>query len=153
MNRRIVAISLFTVLLCLPWIGSALSAAEIKWYPAEEGLILGKKEGKKVFMNFFSDTCGYCKQMDRTTFKDPRVIEGLNEGYIAIRVDTEKNRDLARAYFVRGLPTTWFISETGEKISNLPGYVEPDMMLKILSYIGEDKYRSMSFQSYLESRP
>jgi thioredoxin-related protein len=151
MRRHLFAM-LLTALLTLSWIGEARCDTEIKWYSAQEGLALGKAKGKKVFMNFFADWCAYCKKMEQTTFKDPRVIDLLNEAYISVRVDTEKEQDLARAYFVRGLPTSWFLSETGEKISNLPGYVEPDMLLKILTFISKDKYQTMSFKSYLESQ-
>lgn len=140
----------FVFLSC--WTAGTVFASEIKWYSAEEGLLLGKKEGKKVFMNFYADWCSYCKQMEQTTFKDSRVVGALNNKFIAVRVNTETNKEIAQQYFVRGLPTSWFLTETGEKISNIPGYVEPEMLLNILGYIGENKYHTMSFKSYLESR-
>jgi hypothetical protein len=48
------------------------------------------------------------------------------------------------------LPSTWFISENGDKIGNRPGYIASDEMLKILKYIGTDSYLSMSFKSFME---
>ena len=152
MKHRLVIICIVTFVFLFSLTERPVFANEIKWYSAEEGLLLGKKEGKKVFMNFYADWCNYCKQMEATTFKDYRVVGALNSKFIAVRVNTEKNKEIAQQYFVRGLPTSWFLTETGEKISNLPGYVEPEMLLKILSYIGEDKYQSISFKTYLESQ-
>ena len=49
-----------------------------------------------------------------------------------------------------GLPSTWFISEDGNRIGNRPGYIASDEMLKILKYIGTDSYLSMSFKAFME---
>lgn len=44
---------------------------------------------KKVFINFYADWCTYCKEMDRTTFTDIKVINLLNNEYYAVKMNIE----------------------------------------------------------------
>lgn len=123
----------------------------VKWYTYKEGVERGKHEKKNVFLNFYADWCGFCKKMDRETFKDPTVISYLNENFISVRVNSDKELDVARQYYVTGLPVSWFIAENGEKISSLPGYVPADLLVNILKYIYTDKYKEMSFRDFVSA--
>lgn len=129
----------------------APSSGVIKWYPYDEGIALGLKEKKDVFLNFYANWCGYCKKMDNGTFKDSSVVAYLNENFISIKVNSDKEKRIASAYYVSGLPTSWFISKDGEKISNLPGYVPADMLMNILKYIYTDSYKKMNFRKFLDN--
>ena len=100
-------------------------------------------------MVFNADWCRYCVQMEKETFQDPTVIAYVNRNFVPISVNSDKQQDIAAKYNVRGLPSTWFISEDGEKIGNRPGYIASDEMLKILKYIGTDSYQSMSFKDFV----
>jgi len=44
---------------------------------------------KKVFINFYTDWCAYCKKMDEAAFKNNEVISLLNENYYAVKMDAE----------------------------------------------------------------
>jgi thioredoxin-related protein len=129
----------------------ALSSDSIGWYGYKEGMELGKKGQKKVFLYFYSDLCRYCKDMEKITFKDRAIIDFLNSGFIPIRVNADKERAASNEYKVAGLPSNWFITENGENISNLPGYIPPGKLYIILKYIHTDSYKSMTFKSYLKN--
>ncbi len=127
---------------------AATTDEKIRWYDYNEGLELGKNQNRKVFINFYADWCGYCKQMDRETFQDRAVIAYLNEEFVPVRVDTEQNQKAAADYRVRGLPVSWFIAEDGEPIGSQPGYIPPDTLLSLLRYIGTDSYKTMKFTEF-----
>jgi thioredoxin-related protein len=134
------------------WIYSpAFSSDRINWHTYKEGMELGKKGQKKVFLYFYADWCGYCRDMEKITFKDQSVIDVLNSRFIPVRVNTDKEKEAASGYNIRGLPSNWFITENGENISNRPGYIPPNMLLFILKYIHTDSYKSMTFKSYLKN--
>lgn len=133
-------------------ISDVQAASRIKWYSYDEGMVRREEEQKNVFLNFYTQWCGFCKKMDNETFRDPAVIAYLNEHFISIKINSEKQRRLATEYYVMGLPTSWFISEKGEKISNLPGYVSADMLINILKYVHTGSYKRMSFGNFLNSR-
>lgn len=133
------------------WICSpAFSSDSINWHKYKEGMEIGKKEQKKVFLYFYADWCGYCKDMEKITFKDRAVIDLLNSGFIPVKVNTDKEKAAADEYNVSGLPSNWFIAGNGENISSLPGYIPPDKLFFILKYIHTDSYKSMTFKSYLK---
>ncbi len=123
----------------------------IKWYSYKKGMALGKSDGKKVYLSFYADWCGFCKVFDNTTYKDPRVISFLNENFISIRVNTDKEKSLAADYRVTGLPSNWFISETGERIGNRPGYIQPKEFLIFLKYVITNSYETMTLNDFMRN--
>ena len=124
---------------------------KINWHAYEQGLALAKQEKKKIFVHFYADWCAYCEKMEKETLKNPAVIDYLNEHFIPVRVNSDKKRDLARNYFIRGLPSTWFVSETGEKISSLPGYISAEMLLNALKFVHTDSYKRISFKDFIDA--
>ena len=144
----ILTLILFTGAVC----ASSLRAGEegIQWLSYAEGRQRGEAENKKVFLVFNADWCKYCLLMEKETFQNPTVIAYVNRNFVPVSVNSDKEQDIASAFDVRGLPSTWFISEDGNRIGNRPGYIPAKEMLKILKYIGSDSYLSMSFEAFLK---
>lgn len=132
--------------------GTQTANEGIQWFSYAEGRQRGMEENKKVFLVFNADWCRYCLQMEKETFRNPTVIAYVNRNFIPISVNSDREQDIAAKYSVRGLPSTWFISEKGDNIGNRPGYIAADEMLRILKYIGSDSYLSMSFQAFVEKQ-
>ena len=122
------------ILFCLStWLpNSTLPAGGIKWYAYNEGMALGENEKKRVFLHFYADWCYYCKKMAKETFHDPSVVSFLDENFIAIRVDVEKQKKITSSYDVRGVPTTWILEEKGDKIGPMLGYIPPGKFILML---------------------
>lgn len=114
---------------------SSSGIQEIQWHSYDNGMARGKFEKKKVFLHFTAAWCYYCGVMDNKTFKDPAVISALNENFIAIKVDYDKERNTSSFYSVRGLPDTIFIAEDGEIIGRRPGYITAEQLKLILKSI------------------
>ena len=114
--------------------GSA-SSTEIQWHSYDSGMARGKFEKKRVFLHFTAAWCYYCGVMDNQTFKDPAVISALNEDFIAIKVDYDKEKNTSTFYRVQGLPDTIFIAEDGEIIGRRPGYITAEQLKLILKSI------------------
>ena len=117
-------------------IASAVPASEgINWRSYEEGMALSKIEKKKVFLHFYANWCGFCRKMANTTFKDSALIDYLNENFMPIRVDTDQEPETAGNYGVAGLPFTLFLTEMGEPIFSVPGYISTDVLMSMLKEI------------------
>lgn len=162
MKKRLIVICFVLVTLSAHAVSSA-NENQIKWYPYEEGLAAGQKEGKKIFLHFYADWCHFCKEMKKRTFASSNVINYLNENFISILVNTDKEGKLASNYFVRGLPATFFLTPDGKKInmpieagksmSNIPGFISEEMFLKLVRFVHEDSYNSMTFKDYIDKEP
>jgi len=120
----------------------------IKWYTYNEGMKLGRKEGKKIFMHFWAEWCAYCTQMRNETFTDKSVIRYLNQNFISVKVDFDGEQTIAAKHKVRGLPDTHFLNEEGVRISNLPGFIGAELLIGILKYMHTDSYKKMSFDRF-----
>lgn len=107
----------------------------VKWHSYEEGKVLGKIEKKKVFIHFYANWCGFCVKMAKETFRNSEVVSYLNENFISIRVDFDEDAATAQKYGVMGLPSNWFLTEMGQPIVNIPGYISPDAMLSMLKEV------------------
>ena len=53
-----------------------------------------KKAAKPLIIDVYTDWCGWCKRMDATTFKDPRVAEYVSANFYAVKLDAEQKGDI-----------------------------------------------------------
>lgn len=66
--------------------------ASIKWNKLDDRLMIrAAKEGKFLFIYVRTETCGFCKKMERVVFKNKSVIKLINSQYVSILVDTERD--------------------------------------------------------------
>jgi len=144
-------LSMAVFVLLLAVAGPAHALNQIKWHSYEEGLNMALSENKKIFINFHADWCKFCHTMDRQTFKDPDVIAFLNSNFIAIKVDADHEKSVARKYNINPLPDSWFLSEKGEVIGNKPGYLPAKEMMLILQFVHTESYLKMSYGEFRKS--
>jgi thioredoxin-related protein len=140
------------------------SPSVINWLKYDQGLEQAKKDGKKILVFFYTDWCGYCKRMNALTFTDEGVKKLLADKFIAVKVNGESRntvtvdkssiteRELTAKYGVRGYPTSWFLEPTGEKISPLVGYIQTVDFTNVLTYLGNDWYKTMGYEEYLKKK-
>ena len=105
--------------------------ASIRWTSFQEAMHEAKVTGKPVMVDFSATWCGYCKMLDRQTYADPRVIHALT-GWIAARVDVDKQPELAEKYGATSLPSVLFFHSNGQPAAGFQGFVEPNDMLAVL---------------------
>jgi thioredoxin-related protein len=134
---RIAAAVLLAIVLTAAFQGTGRATAKINWYDFDEGMAKGREEGKKIYINFYSDLCQYCEAMERETFVDPSVVSYLSENFIAIRVNSDREKKIAADFRVRGLPDSWFMAETGQVIGRRPGFIPPETFFKILQSVNK----------------
>lgn len=81
-----------------------------------------KKAEKVIIIDFFTTWCGPCKKMDTTTWKDETVQSFLKEKAIALKIDAEKEVDLATRYKINAYPTILILKADGTEIDRIIGY-------------------------------
>ncbi len=70
---------------------SAQEAESVHWLSFEQLEDSLAVQPKKVFIDFYTDWCVYCRKMDRVVFTKAEVIELLNEEYYAVRFNAESD--------------------------------------------------------------
>ncbi len=117
---------------------------KINWISIDKAQELSKTNPRKVFIDVYTDWCGYCKKMDRTTFSEQEVVDYVNENYYAVKLNAESSKkikfngkDMTEAYLARylrvsGYPTIVFVDEKFENIQPYPGYRNASQFKRIL---------------------
>jgi len=86
----------------------------------------------RVFVvDFMADWCGPCKEMDRTTWRDPQILRWINDQGIAVQVDIDDQRRLAQEFNITAIPTI-VVFNGDEEIVRHTGYLGPGDMIEIL---------------------
>ena len=130
---------LFSVFIFINASASSTQTTEIEWHSYEDGMARGKFEKKWVFLHFTAEWCYYCGVMEKETFTDPAIISSLNENFISIKIDYDRETKTSDFYRVRGLPDTIFIAEDGQIVGRRPGYIPPELLKRILKSILKER--------------
>lgn len=142
----------------------------VKWMTFEEAVQRSKKDKRKIFIDVYTDWCGWCKVMDKKTFTDPKVARLLNEKFYPVKFNAEQRQDvvfngttfkfvpygnsgthqLASALLGNKLsyPTVVFLDESFGMLQPVPGYREADEFLKIGTFIGFDHYKTQRWEDF-----
>ncbi|MBT8195205.1 MAG: DUF255 domain-containing protein, partial [Bacteroidia bacterium] len=65
------------------------SPGQINWMTIQEAAAAFNNEPRKIFVDVYTDWCGWCKKMDATTFKDADVADYINNNFYAIKLNAE----------------------------------------------------------------
>ena len=117
---------------------------KINWISIDEAEKLTKENPRKIFVDVYTNWCGWCKRMEATTFSDEAVVDYVNKNYYAVKLNAESQDnislkgmntngvELARSFRVSSYPTVVFIDETFSQITPVPGYRKADEFHEIL---------------------
>jgi len=152
---------------------AAYGQTKVNWVTWEEAVTLSKDVPRKFVVDVYTDWCGWCKKMDKTTFQDEAVVAYLNENYYPIKFNAEQKADIQikeKVYkFVKSgrngyhelaaeitfgklsYPTVVFLDENLEVIQPIAGFKDAKMFEMIMTYFGEDHHKTTPWKQYSTS--
>ena len=144
---------------------------KINWLTMSEVKELYAKNPKPILIDVYTDWCGWCKQMDKTTYRDDKLAAYINAKYYAVKFNAEstdtitfnnikyaynqqlKTNELAM-YLTYGrleYPHTIFLSSPSAQPAPLSGYLKPKEMEAPLKFFGEKADASQTFVEFNKS--
>jgi thioredoxin-related protein len=142
----------------------------VKWLSLKEAQALNKTNPKPFLIDVYTDWCGWCKHMMKTTYSNPNIANYINQWYYPVQLDAETHdtiyyRDtmyvntgtLPRAQHQLAIkllgpkqsyPTTIFQFDDFKKTSIIPGFLDAQKIEPILIYFVENIWMNASFDDF-----
>ncbi len=105
----------------------------IKWYEDfDEGLAEAKRTGKPMMIDFYTDWCHWCDELDKKVYTNSDVIK-LAKDFISVKVDADADEETKEKYRVNAYPTIIFTDYQGKEISKIVGYKKASSFAQSMS--------------------
>jgi len=155
-HARSVVIPLLALVLMVGLIARATAAdtraTGLKWADYKSGLAQAGQQKKLVLVDFYTPWCRECKKLDKETFSDPQVVKRLSEGFVAVKVDAEKQEDIAARFKVNAYPTLVILDGTGARLCQRIGFMPKDEFMVFLDYASTGACKKQNYLDYVDSR-
>lgn len=167
--------SVFLLLLVMLSIGSVQAQDQIiEWLDFETAVEKQQEKPKKIFIDMYTDWCGWCKKMDKETFANPDIAAFMQDHFYMVKFDAERSdtvifmnrafvnknpgksrssHELAQALLKGKMsyPSYVFMNEEMQVISVVPGFFPPKSFEPVINYFGSGAYDSQDWEKYSKS--
>lgn len=142
----------------------------IKWKSLEDAVKEAQKDGKPLFMDVYTDWCGWCKKMDKSTYRDTALIRILNTKFHPVKLDAEAEslHVGTQKYSTKGqqfnelaislmngqmaFPTTIILTPNLEGMYKQAGFIDGITMRAISTYFGEKMFeKNVDFNTFVKN--
>src|SRR5262249_28965462 len=98
---------------------------EIQWrYDYPTARREAAEKDRPMLIDFGTENCYWCKQLDARTFRDPAVAGGLNDPFVALQLDAQREPDLVSKLRVPNYPTLVIAAPDGKILGTFEGFME-----------------------------
>jgi thioredoxin-like negative regulator of GroEL len=152
MDRKAVRWLSFLVVTLSPCHLVTLSRAEeVQWRSNYNAVRREAQEkDRPIVIDFGTQDCYWCKRLDATTFRDPAVVQLMNERFVPLKVDAEKEAALAQILRIQSYPTIVIAAPDGKILDTQEGYLEAgrfqERLQRTLAAVSSPEWMTRDYQ-------
>jgi len=139
----------------LTYFAAPVTAGEdgVQWLTYEQGLEKQRELKKPILLFFHLPYCYRCKEMERKVYKDSKVISFIDQNFIPVEVDLDKEKQTAELFEADYTPTHVFIAPDGSTALRVKDVITKSRFERMLEYVAKGKYKTMNFDTYEKKAP
>jgi thioredoxin-related protein len=144
----------------------------VKWLDFKEAQELNKRQPKPFLVDIYTDWCGWCKHMIRTTYSDPGLASYINNYFYPVKFNAETKdtifyngekyynessapkspHQLAKKFLGNSLsyPSTIFVNNNFQFNLLTQGYLDVKKIEPLLIYTVENIFRTTAYEDFNE---
>jgi thioredoxin-like negative regulator of GroEL len=122
-----------TLIICI----SSTTYSQVSWLNNEKiAKAIATEKDQLILMDFWATWCGPCRKMDNDMW-NTKEFKALSENFVPLKIDIDREKELARAYNIRSIPHVVLATASGEVVWEQTGYSHSAPYEKILKNLPE----------------
>ncbi len=110
------------------------------------------KKGKKlILMDFYNNLWLGCQQLAAVTYPDPNVCFAIENNFIPLQIDFNKNKALVKRFAIKWTPTVIILDSDGDEHHRFVGFLPPeDFIAQIILGKGKVEFNQDRFEQAMQ---
>ncbi len=131
------------VLACCTLMGYVAAAPpgtqpEIAWVDdLDQAIQLAKTNNKPLMLHFYGDHCPPCRMLEAKAFRNRELVSVLNDNVIAVKINADKQRDVALRYQVNRWPTDVYVFPDGRVLERGVSNQDPQAYARTVERVSQ----------------
>jgi len=91
------------------------------------------EKGLPLFLDVGTEECYHCRRLDQSTYRDRAVAKLLNERFVPLKINANREPALAQVLRIQAYPTLIFAGPDGKIMGMVEGYLEAPRLAEHLN--------------------